>query len=278
MTSLSDQAATARERARAWGRELLAAAPWAGLDERITLVVTAPAMGVDVAPATLTLWLVIDVLTARALPPEYRALTLDEALLQRHRATADTPAIALTITTDADLERLLQAMTPRALEARWQWRHVEAVADRLRRTEQFAARAAMLPEDGPERMLRTIWATAHAAARGLDGLAGERPVDALAAAGEVAAALGRIACVMDDGAYPPAELLPLVARATRIGKRIGPWLDDLVPALGGDETATRRILGSREQALAEVAEVMAERFRGRPWLTAPETTALRTPR
>ena len=278
MTSVSEQAATARDRARAWGRELLAAAPWAGLDERVTLVVTSPASGVDAAPPALTLWLVVDVVTARALPNEYRALTLDEAMLQRHRATAATPAIALTITTDVAVERLLGATTPRALEARWQWRHVEAVADRLRRTEQFAVRAGMLPEDGPERILRTLWASAHASARALDVLAGERPTDALIAAGEVAAALGRIACVMDEGAYPPAELLSVAARGTRIGKRIGPWLDDLMPALGGDAAAARRILGSREQALAEVAEVMAERFRGRPWLTAPETTALRTPR
>ena len=252
----AEAAGLARDRARAWGRDLLNATPWLGLDDRVTLVVTSPAPGVEVVPPTLALWLVIDAPTARALPPEYQAL----------------------ITTDAAVERLLQALTPRSIEARWQWRHVEIVMDRLRRAEQFGLRAGMLPDDGPERMLRPLWSTAHASARALEVMGTDRTREALVAAGEIASSLARIACVMDEGAYPPVDVLLAVARETRIGKRIGPWLDDLIPALGGDEAAARRILGSRDQALTEVAEVMAERFRARPWLADPESFALRTPR
>jgi hypothetical protein len=278
LSAAATAAATARDLARARGRELLAAPPWAGLEDRVTLVVTAPAAGIEGAPPALALWLAIDAGAARALPTEYQPLIAHEVLVQRQRATASTPAIVVTVTTDTAVERLLQSLTPRALEARWQWRHADVVIDRLRRAEQFALRAGMLPDDGPERILRPLWSAAHAAARALDALTGERRRDALAAAGEVEAALARIACAIDEGAYPPADMLVQVARETRIGRRIGPWLDDLVPALAGDEAATRRVLGSREQALAEVEAVLAERFRGRPWLADPESFALRTPR
>lgn len=274
----TDHATALREQARLWGRTLLAATPWEGLAEHVTLIVTAPATGVEAPPRDAALWLVIDAVSARALPAEYRALAADEAIVERHGATATTPAITLTLTTDALLERLLQALTPRALEARWQLRHCEAVADRLRRTEQLALRAGLLPDDAPERILRPLWLAAQASARALEALPGEQPAEALPAAGELAAALCRIACFMDEGAYPPADLLLAAARPTRIGRRLAAWLDGLVPALGGDAVAARRVTGSLGQALAEVQEVIAERFRGRPWLGESETFALRTPR
>ena len=273
-----DPAAALREQAREWGRTLLAAAPWANLVERVSLLVTAPPTGIDATPNSVSLWLTIDTPTARSLPAEYRALVTDEVLIERHRATVTMPAVVLSLSTDTSLDRLLQSLTRRAMEARWQVRHSEVVSDRLRRAEHFALRAGMLPDDGPERVARGLWVEAHAAARAFPALAGERPADALPAAGELVAALCRIACFVDDAAYPATEWLLPAARPTRIGTRIGDWMDGVVAALHGDAAAARRVVSSTEQVLAEVQEVLAERYRGRPWLAEPEVYTLRTPR
>lgn len=273
-----DPAAELRERARECGRALIAKAPWEDIAERVTLLLTAPPIGIDAAPNTVSLWLSLDVPTARSLPQEYRAIVTDEALVEQQRATSDAPAITMTFTTDTALDRLLQALTRRAMEARWQVRHSEVITDRLHRAENYALRAGMLPDDGPERVMRGLWVEAHAAARAFSAVAGERPGDALPAAGELVAALSRIACFVDDGAYPATEWLLPAARPTRIGKRIASWLDGVTPALGGDAAVARRVASSADQVLAEVQDVLAERYRGRPWLTAPEIFTLRTPR
>ncbi len=273
-----DPSAGLRESAREWGRALIAKAPWAEVADRVTLLLTAPPAGLDAAPNSVSLWLSIDLPTARALPQEYRALVTDEAQVERHRATGDLPAIAVTFTTDGALDRLLQATTRRAMEARWQVRHSEVITDRLHRAENYALRAGMLPDDAPERVVRGLWVEAQAAARAFAAITGERPADALPAAGELIAALCRLACFVDDGAYPATEWLLPAARPTRIGKRIASWLDGVVPAFGGDEAAARRVASSADQVLAEVQEVLAERHRSRPWLAAPEVFTLRTPR
>ena len=280
---VEDPGAVLRERAREFGRALVGDAPWEDVAERVTLLVTAPPTGIDAAASTIALWLTIDVTTARSLPQEFRALVTDEVLLDRQRAMSGLPAIALTFSTDAALDRLLGSLTRRAMEARWQVRHSVVVSDRLRRAETFALRAGMLPDDGPERVARGLWVEAHAAARAFPALAGEhgtgeRAADALPAAGELVAALCRIACFVDDAAYPATEWLLPAARPTRIGKRIGDWMDGVQPGLRGDEAAARRVVSSAGQVLAEVQEVLAERYRGRPWLAEPEVYTLRTPR
>ena len=273
-----DPSAALREQAREWGRALLAGAPWAEVAERVTLLVTAPPTGIDALPNSVSLWLAIDTPSARSLPQEYRTLASDEARVERRRATATMPALSLTVTTDNAFDRLLQSLTRRAMEARWQVRHSEVVSDRLHRAENFALRAGMLPDDGPERVVRGLWVEANAAARAFTSIAGERAADALPAAGELIAALCRIGCFVDDGAFPATEWLLPASRPTRIGKRIGQWMDGVVPALGGDEAAARRVSSSVDQVLAEVQEVLAERYRGRPWLAEPESYTLRTPR
>ena len=273
-----DPSATLREQAREWGRTLVAAAPWGDLAERVTLLVTAPPTGIDAVPNSVSLLLAIDTPSARALPPEYRALLTDEAMVERRRATATMPALALTLTTDNAFDRLLQSLTRRAMEARWQVRHSEVVSDRLHRAENFALRAGMLPDDGPERVVRGLWVEAQAAARAFPSISGARYEDALPAAGELVAALCRIACFVDDGAYPATEWLLPAARPTRIGKRISSWFDGIAPALGGDEAAARRVGSSTDQVLIEVQDVLSERYRGRPWLAEPEVYTLRTPR
>ena len=276
---MTDDTATAlRDQAREWGRALIGAAPWADVVERVTLLVTAPPTGIDATPNSVSLLLAIDGPTARSLPAEYRALLTDEVFIQHHRVTSTMPAVALTLTTDTAFDRLFQSLTRRAMEARWQVRHSEVVTDRLHRAENFALRAGMLPDDGPERVMRGLWVEANAAARAFPAVATERSVDALPAAGELVAALCRIACFVDDGAYPASEWLLPAARPTRIGKRISNWFDGIVPALGGDAAAARRVASSTDQVIAEVLDVLAERYRGRPWLLDPEVFTLRTPR
>lgn len=264
-----------REQAREWGRSLLAAPPWNAVSDRVSLLLVSPPVGLDVA-ANPAAWLVIDTAAARSLPPEYaRALSIDAPLVERRRSTA--AATTLVFATEVAIIRLLEATTPRALEARWQARHAEALVDRLRRGEQFALRAGLIPDDGVERVTRMLWLEASAAARGLDVLT-TRPAEAIATAGGLAAAIARLACFTDDGNYSPAEFLLPAAAETRIGKRLAPWIADFVPALGGDEAAVRRVLGSRDQAMAEIAAVLGERFRDRPWLRDPDAYAFRTPR
>ena len=273
-----DPSAVLREQAHEWGRALIGAAPWGDLAERVTLLVTAPPTGIDAVPNSVSLLLAIDTPSARALPPEYRALLTDEAMVERRRATATMPALSLTLTTDNAFDRLLQSLTRRAMEARWQVRHSEVVSDRLHRAENFALRAGMLPDDGPERVVRGLWVEAQAAARAFPSIMGDRYEDALPAAGELVAALCRIACFVDDGAYPATEWLLPAARPTRIGKRVSTWFDGIAPALGGDEAAARRVGSSTEQVLIEVQDVLSERYRSRPWLAEPEVYTLRTPR
>lgn len=269
-----------RQQAREWGESLLAAPPWDSVADRVTLLLVDPPAGLDDAPtpSSVGLWLTIDAPSARSLPNEYRTpLTSDQPLHERHRATATTPAVALSILTDDGLHRLLQGLSTASIEARWQARHAEVVSDRLRRADQFSLRAGMLPADAPERVLRTAWLDLVTAARGLE-VASDAPAAALAALGEVTASVCRIACALEGGVYPPVAYLRAAARETRVGRRLNAWLDDFAPAAGGDEAAIRRVLGSRDQAIEEVRAVIAEPFRDRPWLRTPEAFTLRAPR
>lgn len=269
-----------REQAREWGRALLASPPWAAVSDRVTLLLVEPPFGLEEPPATtpVTFWLTLDAAAARSLPPEYRTpLTTDRGVFQRPRTPAELGRVSLAVMTDEALHRLLEGTSRSSMEARWQVRHVEAVSDRLRRTEQYALRAGLLPDDAPERVSRTLWLDAVTAARGLEVVAGS-PLAGLAPAGEAAAALARLACFDDSGAYPPAAYLLAAARQTRLGRRIATWLDDLPRAVGGDEAAARRVVGARDQVLEEARTILGERYRERPWLREPEAFSLRPPR
>ncbi len=268
-----------RTQAREWGQLLLAGPAWSSVLDRVTLLLIDPPAGLDApTPTTAGLWLVIDAPSARSLPAEIRTpLGTDQPLFEEHRATATAPAVRLAIQTEEGLHRLLQGLSQPALEARWQVRRAEALSDRMRRLEQFTVRAGIVPADGPERIVRTLWLDLVAAARGLDVLP-DAPGAALAAAGEVSAGVCRLACALDEGAYPPAAYLRAAAAETRIGRRLGSWLDDLAVAVGGDEAAGRRVIGSRAQAIEEVRTVLGEQYRDRPWLRTPEAFALRAPR
>jgi hypothetical protein len=262
-----------REQAREWGRALLDAPQWADVPDRVTLLTITPAAGYDDDARSIVLWLTIDIPAARSLPNEYAALTRDEVIIEKRPAAPGT----LVAMTDASLHRLLQGTSRASVEARWSVRHAEAIADRLHRLDEFNVRANMLPEDALERIVRALWLDLHAAAGSLDTIEAH-PRNSLPVAGEAAAAVARLAVALEEGAYPPAELLMRAVRETRIGKRLGVWLDDLGSAVSGDVEAARRVVASREQALTEVRDVVGERWRSRPWWRDPEAYVLRAPR
>jgi hypothetical protein len=262
-----------REQAREWGRALLGAPQWSDVPDRVTLITVSPAAGYDDDARSITLWLTIDVPAARSLPNEYAALTREEVIIEQSPGSPGT----LVAMSDASLHRLLQGTSRASVEARWRVRHAEAIVDRLHRLDEFNVRANMLPEDALERIVRALWLDLHAAAAGLDAIEAH-PGFALPVAGEAAAAVARLAVALEEGAYPPVELLLRAARETRIGKRLGVWVDDLGAAVAGDGAAARRVVASREQALAEVRDVVGERWRSRPWWRDPEAYALRAPR
>jgi hypothetical protein len=146
------------------------------------------------------------------------------------------------------------------------------------RLPQLVAAATRYPQDAPERITRTLWLQVAAAVRAL-WIVGVAPAAvALPAAGEVSAALCRLACAYDEGDHPTVDLLLPAARRTRIGRRVATWLDDLAAALAGDAAATRRVLAAADQVLREVSGVLGENYRDRPWLRDPEAFALRAAR
>jgi hypothetical protein len=268
-----------RERARERGRALLMEPTFEAVADRATLLLTSPPTGLDLAtvPGHAGYWMLLDAGDARALPAPYRgSLARDGSYVEYVRAVDDSPAAILILTT-AHVE-IVEAVTRRSLEARWTLRHCEAIRDRLDRLPRLAAAAARFPRDALERILRPLWLQAAPSLRAFWAVAPGAGADPVPLAGEAVGAVCRIACAYDGGDYPPPEFLVAEAKTTRIGRRIASWLDDVAPALGGDEAAARRVSGAREQVLREVSTVLAERYGDKPWLREPEAFALRAPR
>ncbi|MCK9495084.1 MAG: hypothetical protein M0R75_06255 [Dehalococcoidia bacterium] len=271
----SDPADALREQAREWGRALLAGTPWTGVPDRVTLLLVEPPVRFP-STGSVTYWLTVDTAAARGLADPYGpALTSDRAVVEHPR----TPGlnVTLAVMTDEALHRFLGGTTPAAIEARWQARHLEPISDRLRRGEQYALRAGLLPDDVPERVTRTLFLELVAAVRALAPLE-VQPSAGLAAAGAASAAACRLACFDDAGNYPPAQHLRAEAAETRLGRRIVTWLDDLVRAVGGDDAAARRAVSAGDQVIEEARTILGELYRDRPWLRTPEAFALRAPR
>ena len=266
---MTDGTATAPlKRAHAWARSLLDAAPWTELTERLSLLLTAPpavqwAAGDESAPPAA--WLIVDAATLRSSPPELRApLLSDGAFVQRE------PDGELTVFTLDALSRLLDGTTRRSLELRWTVRHAEPLHDPLRRHEELSAAAVRLPDDAYERIVRPLYLQAVSSL-----LALVRPD--VAVAGEAAAALTRLACVLEDGIHPPPQWLMAAVAETELGARIGSWLDDLPRALGGDEVAGRRVVGGGEAVRRAVDAALRPHFGTARWFKEPDAYALRQP-
>jgi hypothetical protein len=182
----------------------------------------------------------------------------------------------LAVFTSGGIGRLLDGVTRRSLESRWTVRRAQPLHDPLHRFDMLAGAAARLPTDSLERIIRPLYSQA---AQALDVLAAaplaERAEAALILGGEAAGALCRIACVLEEGAHPPAEWLAPASRTTRLGARIASWLDDLPAAVGGDARAARWIRDSGQGVLREVATLLRAEFAGRDWLDDPLAQAIR---
>ncbi len=272
-----------RDRAQEWGRALLLKAPWEPLTERLSLILVAPPPAevestLTSDPPAATLWLLLDRPTMSALPDALKQPLLETGVvIERHAATVTTPPIELAIRGLEGIERQIEGTGRREMELRWTLVHATPVADRLRRLETLASQARLLPPDGLERAVRNLWLEAHAAARALWPLPAE-PAHALTAGGELAGSLLRLACLMDEGAYPPADRLRSEAAPTRIGMRLDAWLNDLSAGFAGDAAAARRAVNASEQVLEEVRLILRERYADRAWLRDPAGYELRTRR
>ena len=255
------------------GRALLAAPPWSERARAVTLLAVrpprAPWADREAAPA---FWLLVNAEEARLLGDPWHDPLVRDGLRRADDRSAEPP-VELTVLTAEAAARLLEPVTRRALEARWLIRHAAVVHDPINRHEGLAAAAGRLPADALERIARPLLLQALTAIGGI----GVVDADAVIAAGEAAGAVTRLACVLEDGTHPPAEWLLSAARETRLGKRIASWLDDLGPALGGDERARRWVADGAPGLLREVAAALRPEFGDREWLLDPERFALRPP-
>lgn len=273
----ADPAAALREQARDLGRTRLATPPWAALEHRLTLLLIDPPVDPWVSPASpSTLWLTVDRAEVRTLAPELR-----EPLLRDGSIHESTPAVLgsrqgrISIFTLDRLEGLIAGVGGRSLEARWAVRHGEPVHDPLRRHAALSDAAARLPEDGLERAVRPLFVQAYRALTAIEALDHERVTEGVAALGEAAAALTRLACVLDEGSHPSAQWLLPAARTTELGQRLATWLDDIAPALGGEQpAAARRVIDGCAAVRRAVESAVRPEFSRAAWFQSPEMWAL----
>jgi hypothetical protein len=263
-----------RNQAAQRGLELIAAPPWAELERELTLLLVRPprdewADDPALLEMTPAFWLLLDGADARTLPEPWR-----EPLVRDSLRRVRDPATELTVLTLEGCAALLEASNRRALEARWTVRHAEAIHDPLARYDSLGRAAGRLPVDALERVMRPLYLQAFAA---LDALPHAR-AGALVAAGEAAGATGRLACLLEEGSYPPLEWLALATRETRLGRRLRPWLDGLAVVAAGDEAALERAASAAPDVLQEIEAALRPHFADRGWLQDPERFALRPPR
>ena len=289
MTTESTQGAPALATA------LLATAPWLEVASRGLLLLVrppvaswadpeadddeadAPSDHVVAVAGPPAVWLILDGVEARALPPEFRGPIVREGVL-RIPAT-ETSGLELVVMTSEGVGRALDGVTRRSLEMRWLMRHSAPLHDPLHRHDSLVGAAGRLPADSLERAVRPLYVQAAVAFRAL----AELPVDAaperlVMLMGEAMGGLLRLACVIEEGSHPTIEWLAQAGRATHLGKRIGSWLDDLGPATSGEARAARWVRDACSGVLRETAAVLQVEFGGRDWLVEPESYGLRPPR
>ncbi|MBM4415424.1 MAG: hypothetical protein FJ035_04030, partial [Chloroflexi bacterium] len=210
----ADGAGAALELARARTAQLLATPPWAAVAPRALVLLARPPRDPWAEPlGAPELWLVLDGAEARALPPATRGSLLEDGMQVLSEEPAERPDMATVLLTADGLGRLLDGVASRSLEVRWLVRHGELLHDPLRRYDRAAGAAARLPADGLERAARPLFLRATATLRALEALPPDRLRDtALLLIGEAAGAGARLACLLDEGAHPPAEWLLPAAR------------------------------------------------------------------
>ena len=252
------------------GLALLEEAPWDELHRSVTLLLVRPPLAEwldethasDLPPA---FWLLVDHADARTLPEPWLSPLMRDAM----RRVRDRDA-ELVVLTSEGCAALLDTATRRAFEARWVLRHAQPLHDPRARHESITQAATRLPVEALERAARALYLQTFAA---LDAL----PLavdDAFIAAGEAAGAVARLACLLEEGSYPPPEWVLPAARATERNRWLRPWLDSLT----GDKAALRAAALAAPDVLRELTAALRTHFAGRPWLQDPERYTLRTPR
>ena len=249
---------------------LLDEPPWDELERDLTLLRVRPpradwvdeSHATDVPPA---LWLLIDAADARTLQEPWLSPLMRDGM----RRVRDDDG-ELTVLTIEGCAGLLEATTRRAFEVRWTLRHADVLHDPRARHDGIASAAARVEIDALERAARALYLQVYAALEALPH-AGD---DTVIVGGEAAGAVARLACLLDEGCYPPAEWLYPAARATERSRWLRPWLDSLT----GDEDAQRRAAQAASGVLRELASALRAQFANRPWLQDPERFALRAPR
>ena len=249
---------------------LLDEPPWDELARGLTLLLVRPPVAEwfdasdaeGIAPAY---WLILDAADARLLPEPWLSPLVRDGL---HRTRDDDRE--LTAITTEGCAALMSASTRRAFEARWTLRHAEPLHDPLARHDAIASAAARLEVDALERAERALYLQLFAS---LDALPHADPASPVAV-GEAAGAAARLACLLDEGSYPPAEWLYPAARATERNRWLRPWLE----ALAGDEDSRAGAALTAPDVLREFASALRGGFANRPWLQDPARYALRPPR
>ncbi len=239
-------------------RALLEAPPWNDRPYVLTLLAVEPPEGAPAGPQRL--WLVVDAADVRDLDADWR-----EPLLRHRLRRVRDELIETTVATTDGAEALLDGVSRRSLEVRWEFRHADPLHDPSGRAERLAAAARRLPEAALERLVRPLYLQAGRALEALERAhaASSEPSQTMAG-GEAASALTRLACILEEGAHPTLDWLDAAARQTGLGRRIAPWLDTRSPA-------------TSEAVLAEAAQALRAYFADREWLREPENYALRPP-
>ena len=239
-------------------RALLEAPPWNDRPYVLTLLAVEPPEGAPAGP--LRLWLVVDAADVRDLDAEWR-----EPLLRHRLRRVRAEELETTVATTDGVEALLDGVSRRSLEVRWEFRHAAPLHDPSGRAERLATAARRLPGDALERLVRPLYLQAGRALEALERAhAASSEASEAIAGGEAASALTRLACILEEGAHPATDWLDAAARQTGLGRRIAPWLDTRSPATSG-------------AVLAEAAQALRAYFADREWLREPESYALRPP-
>ncbi|MYI82322.1 MAG: hypothetical protein F4056_03100 [Chloroflexi bacterium] len=239
-------------------RGLLEAPPWNDRPYVLTLLAVEPPEGAPAGPHRL--WLVVDAADVRDLDADWR-----EPLLRHRLRRVGDEAIETTVATTDGVEALLDGVSRRSLEVRWEFCHAAALHDPSGRAERLAAAARRLPGGALERLVRPLYLQAVRALEALERAhAASTEASEAIAGGEAASALTRLACILEEGAHPTTDWLDAAARQTGLGRRIAPWLDTRSPT-------------TSEAVLAEVALALRSYFADREWLREPESYALRPP-
>ena len=272
--------------ALAWGKEFAQSADWSDVADRMSLVLLSPFISSKISqldPTVLDIaayWLIIDRNTLTWAPAEVaKELKNGNAVVQQYGPSAaypNAPDAHVTILRDDAAEKILNSIASdhrQALEARWHIQRATSIHDPLRRYDQLSKMPHSVDEAELERVIRTLWVSTHASARGLH-LNRDIQSDSFSmTAGELAAQLLRLSFVLEETAYPTPPYLLQALETTHLGRRIGSWISLLLSPDPIDRSQAQR---STEATLKEVRNILSISYRTKQWLNSPAAFPYRT--